>query len=50
LAWLEQVSVVLVIEIPPDIQPGQYNFGIGIEIDGKNYGTIPCRIKVIEQE
>ncbi len=44
------VSVVLVIEIPPDVQPGQYTFEIGIEIDGKDYGTVPCRIKVLEQE
>jgi len=44
------VAPVLVIEISPDVQPGQYNFGIGIEIDGKDYGIIPCRIKVIEQE
>jgi len=42
------VSSVLVIEISPDVQPGQYNFGIGIEIDGKDYGTIPCKIKVLE--
>jgi len=37
----------LVIEISPDVQPGQYNFGIGIEIDGKDYGTIPCTINVV---
>jgi len=42
------VSVVLMMEIAPDVQVGQYNFGIGIEVDGKDYGTIPCTIKVLE--
>ncbi len=42
------VAVVLVIEISPNIEPGQHNFEIGVEIDGKDYGTIPCTIKVLE--
>jgi len=42
------VAVVLVMDISPDIKTGQYSFGIGIEIDGKDYGTIPCTIEVIE--
>ncbi len=39
---------VLAIEISPDIAPGQYAFKIGIEVDGKDYGTLPCTINVIE--
>jgi len=42
------VSAVLVIEISPDVQPGQHDFDICIEIDGKDYGVIPCTIKVID--
>ncbi len=42
------VAPVLVIDISPDVKTGQYNFGIGIEIDGKDYGTIPCTIKVLQ--
>lgn len=39
---------VLVIEISPNIAPGQYDFEIGIEVEGKDYGTIPCTIGVVE--
>jgi len=39
---------VLVIEISQDVEPGQYTFEIGVEIDAKDYGTVPCTIKVIE--
>lgn len=42
------VAPVLVIEVSPDIEPGQYTFEIGVEIDGKDYSTIPCTIKVLE--
>ncbi len=42
------VAQVLVIEISQDVEPGQYTFEIGIEVDGKNYGTILCTIKVLE--
>ena len=42
------IAQVLVIEISQDVEPGQYTFEIGVEIDGKDYGTIPCTIKVIE--
>lgn len=41
-------GAVLVIEISLDVQPGQYNFGIGIEVDGKDYGTVPCTIEVMD--
>ncbi len=43
------VSSVLVIEISPDVEAGEYSFGIGIEIDGKDYGTVSCTIEVIRE-
>jgi hypothetical protein len=42
------IASVLVIEIPPDTKPGQYNLEIGLEILGTDYGTIPCTINVIQ--
>ena len=42
------IASVLVIEIPQDIKPGQYNLEIGLEILGTDYGTIPCTINVIQ--
>jgi hypothetical protein len=39
---------VLVIEIAPDIAPGEYPLEIGLVINGKDYGTVTCTIKVIE--
>lgn len=41
------VSALLVMDISPDVRPRQYDFGIGIEIDGKSYGIIPCTIEVL---
>jgi len=41
-------EAVLVIEIAPDVAPGEYPLEIGLEINGKDYGTIPCTIKVLE--
>lgn len=38
---------VLVIEIPYVVTPGEYTFDIGVEYDGKDYGKIPCTVKVI---
>ncbi|MGD9142293.1 MAG: hypothetical protein PVG61_00440 [Dehalococcoidia bacterium] len=43
-----QLVAVLLIEITPDVVPGEYSFEIGIEIEGKDYGTIPCTIEVVE--
>ena len=40
----------LVIEVPEDMQPGIYTLEIGIEIEGKAYGTVPCTIEVIEPD
>jgi len=39
---------VLVIEILQDVHPEKYTFEINVGIDGKDYGIIPCTIKVIE--
>ena len=41
------VAPELVIEISPYVKEGEHTFGIDIEIDGKNYGTIPYTIEVI---
>jgi hypothetical protein len=38
---------VLVIEISPDVAPGQYSFEIGLEVNGRDYGTVPCTIEVV---
>jgi hypothetical protein len=43
-------GAVLVIEVDPDVAPGQYDFEIGIELNGKDYGTIPCTIEVLEEK
>ncbi len=43
-----QIVSVLVIEIVRDVGPGQYDFEIGIEVDNKDYGTIPCTVEVVE--
>ena len=39
---------VLIIEVSQDVKPGQYTFEISLEIDGKDYGCVPCIIKIIE--
>jgi hypothetical protein len=42
------IAQVLVMEISSDVPLGQYVLGIGIEINGRNYGTVPCTIEVID--
>lgn len=42
------LGAVLVIEIFSDVTPGQYTFEIGLEIDGRDYGTVPCTIEVTD--
>ena len=42
------MASVLVIEIALDVSPGEYPLEIGLVINGKDYRTIPCRIKVLE--
>ncbi len=41
-----QLVTILVVEIQPDIEPGLYPLKIGLEIKGRDYGTIPCDIEV----
>ncbi|MFC1991239.1 hypothetical protein ACFLVC_00670 [Chloroflexota bacterium] len=43
-----KVGKVLIIEISQDVEPGEYTFDIGFELDGKDYGKIPCTINVIQ--
>ena len=42
--------VVLLIHIAPQVKPGEYPFAIYLEYEGKDYGTIPCQIEVIEDK
>ncbi len=42
------IAPVLIISISQDVEIGQYNFEIKLEIDGKDYGSVPCIIKIIE--
>jgi hypothetical protein len=44
------IATVLVIEVSLDVEPGQYAFEIGLEIDGDDYGTVPCTIEVLAYE
>jgi hypothetical protein len=37
---------VLVIEIAQDVDPGEYPLEIGLEINGKDYGTVTSTMKV----
>ncbi len=37
---------VLMITVSPNTPAGQYKFEIGLEIDEKDYGTVPCTIEV----
>ena len=39
---------IMQIAISPEVSPGQYTFQIGMIIDDRDYGTIPCTINVIE--
>ncbi|MGA2159249.1 MAG: hypothetical protein ABSG90_08515 [Dehalococcoidia bacterium] len=41
-------SVVLMLEIPPQIKSGDYKIGFLIFINGKYYGDLPCVIHVVE--
>ncbi len=39
---------ILMIDITPGTAVGKYSFNIGIKIDGKDFGMLPCTINVIE--
>ena len=40
---------VLIIEVLKSTLPGEYIFDIGVEFNGKDYGKIPCTIKVVKR-
>ena len=42
------IVAVLAIDVPAGMTSGQYSFEIGFEIDGRDYGTVPCAIKVTD--
>ncbi|MGA9695931.1 MAG: hypothetical protein WBQ62_05930 [Dehalococcoidales bacterium] len=41
--WIQIMQIVTY----PNTQPFTYNFNIGVQIDGKDCGAIPCTVKVI---
>jgi hypothetical protein len=41
------IASVLTIVIAKDTKSGEYTFEIYMEIDGEDYGSVPCTIKVI---
>lgn len=41
-------KTALKIEISQNVKPGEYVFGIDVEINGRDYGTVPCTITVVE--
>ncbi len=43
-----KINQVLIVAASQDIDPGHYTFEIGLEIDGRDYGTLPCTIEVVE--
>lgn len=40
------ISTILLIEVPQDLNSGRYDFYVGIEMEGRDYGTLPCTIEV----
>jgi len=40
--------VVLRISIASQVKPGEYLFAIHLEYEGRDFGSLPCTIKVIE--
>jgi hypothetical protein len=40
------IAALLKIEISSSVQPGQYALKIGLNIDGKDYGNLPCTLTV----
>jgi len=42
------IARILAIEIPSDMQPGRYLLTIGLEIESKDYGTVPCTVEVLK--
>ena len=44
----ESSRVVLLIHIAPQVKPGEYPLAIYLQYEGKDFGSIPCIIKVLE--
>ncbi len=40
------LATLLVIEIPKTLASGRYQFAIGVVLDGKDYGALPCTVEV----
>jgi hypothetical protein len=45
---IDSMATVLVIKIGPEVAPGQYRLEIGLNVRGRDYGTVPCIIEVVE--
>ncbi len=43
-----KINQVLIVEASLEVEPGQYTFEIGLVVDGKDYGTVPCTVEVTE--
>ncbi len=43
-----QLATLLVLVVQPDLAPGRYTFGIGVEIDGVDYGALPCTLETAD--
>jgi hypothetical protein len=44
---IESMATVLVIKIGSGVMPGRYKLEIGLNIMGRDYGTVPCVIEVV---
>jgi hypothetical protein len=40
------LASILTLDVSPGVADGEYNFEIGVEIDGQDYGTVPCILTV----
>lgn len=40
-------AIILMFEIPQNIQPAEYKLEFFISVDGHNYGKLPCTVQVI---
>jgi hypothetical protein len=43
-----QLTRILVMKIFPDVALGSYNIQIGIEVNGVDYGMLPCTLNVLK--
>jgi len=41
-------KVVLQIHIASHVKPGEYPFAIHLEYEGKDFGSLPCTVEIIE--